>query len=202
MSRQVATFAKVNTYAESDLIFGFPDSWTVRQFDRTTAYRSVSGHGLKGVDFLALDADDGVWLVEVKNFRRRDEHTRMLRRDPEALARHVGTKFTDTRRLIRVMRRAMDRKWWMGIHLWWQGLRRRGAGASHYVFWQEVARRVEYGRVTCLLWLETPEKAKDYNEAVREALLEHLPCGDRLIVAETDDGPILPVHVLIKTAEV
>lgn len=191
----------MNTYAESDLIFSFPDTWTVRQFDRTTAYRSLSGHGLKGVDFLALDDADNVWLIEVKNFRRRDEHTRMLRRDPEALARHVGTKFADTRRLIRIMRRAMDRKWWMGWHLWWQRTLGRGVGDAHYLFWREVAQRTEDGRVTCLLWLETPEKAKDYENAVREALLEHLPSGDRLIVAESDDGSPLPVNVLLKPAE-
>ena len=191
----------MNTYAESDLNFEFPEAWTVRQFDRTPAYRSVSGHGLKGVDFLALDDLGGVWLIEVKNFRRRDAHTRMLRRDPEALARQVGTKFTDTRRLVRIMRRAMDRKWWMGMYLWWQGVRGRGAGESHYVFWREVERRLAFGRVTCLLWLETPEKAKDYDNAVREALLEHLPCGDRLIVTETDDEVGLPVHVFTKPAQ-
>lgn len=191
----------MNTFAESDLVIGFPDSWTVRPFDRTAAYRSVSGHGLKGVDFLALDEQDGVWLIEVKNFRRRDERTRMLRRDPAALARHVGTKFADTRRLIRIMRRAMERKWWIGVVLWWEGIRGRGAKESHYGFWREVARRTELGRVTCLLWLETPEKAKDYDDAVRESLLELLPCGDRLIVTEIDDAAALPLRVHFKPAE-
>ena len=51
--------------AESDLLFEFPDDWVVRKYDDTAAYQSLSGHGLKGVDFIALVPDGTLWLIEV-----------------------------------------------------------------------------------------------------------------------------------------
>lgn len=187
----------MSTFTESDLTFTFPPAWVVRQFDRTAAYRSVSGHGLKGVDFLALGPDDELWLIEVKNFRRRDARTSMLRRTPVKLAEQIARKFTDTRRLIDIMAVAMDRRRWMSIRLRWDRLRNRGPEASHYLFWREVSRRSALPRIRCLLWLETPESATDYAEAVRELLAPRIPPGSKLIIAETESTEPLPVSVTI-----
>ena len=80
---------------ESDLHFTFPPDWIVHKFDATAAYRSVSGHGLKGVDFLCLVGTEELYLIEVKNFYRRGKRKLAMRRGPTALADHVGRKFVD-----------------------------------------------------------------------------------------------------------
>ncbi|THH41633.1 hypothetical protein [Neolewinella litorea] len=189
----------MNTFEESDLQITFPESWLVRKYDETTAYHSVSGHGLKGVDFLCLAPDGRLWLVEVKNYRRREERHKTHRRNPEALAEHVGRKFVDTKRLIRVVNRAMRRNWWIGLQLLWYDLRKIDRPRSHYWFWAEAERRLANPRkLVCLLWLETPELNPDYEAATAEALEEWLEPGNELKLAETQRPAGVPVTVIRK----
>ncbi len=186
----------MNTFEESDLELTFPSDWIVRQFDRTPAYQSVSGHGLKGVDFLCLLPQGDVWLVEVKNYRSRTKEHRAVRRNPEALAAHVGKKFSDTKRLVRIVNRAMRRHWWSGLLLLWYDRVKRERPGSHYWFWAEARRRIDNPRkLVCLLWIETPERAPDYESATREALDEWLEPGNVLKLAEMDAPGDVPLSV-------
>ena len=187
---------------ESDLHFTFPADWIVRRFDSTAAYRSVSGHGLKGVDFLCLVGEEELWLIEVKNFYARQERHRVIRRDPEALAAHVGKKFVDTKRLIRIVNRAMRRRWWyMGALLWYFTLHPRPRPRSHYWFWAEAERRLRVARkVHCVLWLETPERAADYERATEAALEEWMEPGNMLHLAERQRTGGLPIAVRAATS--
>ncbi len=189
-------FDGVNTFEESDLAVTFPGDWIVRKFDETAAYHSVSGHGLKGVDFVCLTPDGRLWLIEVKNYRRRNGGHPTLRRSPEALAEHVGRKFSDTKRLIRVVNRALRRKWWIGFRVLWYRLRKSARAASPYWFWMEAERRLGNPRhLVCVLWLETPETGLHYEEAVAEALDEYLEPGNQLRLAEMDRPGDLPLTV-------
>ncbi|WP_116105388.1 hypothetical protein [Lewinella sp. IMCC34191] len=191
----------MNTFIESDLRFEFPENWSVRKFDQTAAYRSLSGFGLKGVDFLCLAPAGDLWLVEVKNFQRRLGRAFTPRRGPDHIAKQVGKKFVDTGRLIRLMDRAMQRRWY-GRLLWlwsrlWGGL----STAGHYGFWAEANRRVaDPRRVVCLLWLELPDRENDYLITVRDAVEEELEPGVRLVVAGSQTGEKLPFSVTPKAA--
>lgn len=186
----------MNTFEESDLRLSFPESWIVRKFDETPAYHSVSGHGLKGVDFLCLAPEGRLWLVEVKNYRRRKQEHRTLRRSPEALAEHVGRKIADSKRLIRIVNRAFQRSWWIRLRLAWYALRPGPRPDSHYWFWAEAERRLAWPRrLTCLLWLETPEPGVHYEEAVAESLDEWLEPGNELLLAEMDRPGNVPLTV-------
>ena len=168
----------------------------VRKFDETAAYRSVSGHGLKGVDFLCLLPDGGLWLMEVKNYRTRHDRYRSVRKNPAGLAEHVGTKYSDSKRLIKVVHRALDRQWWPALLLRWYSLHPRPRPNSHYWFWDEARRRIESARtVTCVLWIETPEDGDNYEVALTEALEEWLEPGNKLVVAEMDHPGNLPIEV-------
>lgn len=187
----------VNTYEESDLQLTFPADWIVRKFDDTAAYHSVSGHGLKGVDFLCLVPRDGIWLVEVKNYRSRNPLHTTVRRSPENLAAHVGKKFSDTKRLIRLVNRAIRRKWWAGLLLSWYAWVKRDRPNSTYWFWAEAERRMGNPRtLVCLLWMETPERGPDYEQATREALDEWLEPGNVLKLAEMDAPGGVPLTVI------
>ena len=173
----------------------FPDDWIVRKFDATAAFRSISGQGLKGVDFLCLVPREELWLVEVKNFRPRTAHPTEERRHPHDLARHVGAKFADSKRLIRIMNRALRTKWWLRpLRIWYRMLRMKRPN-SHYWFWMEAARRLDDpARVVCVLWLETPERAADYAGATA-AVLTELVGGHTLHIAESQGNPHLPIYV-------
>lgn len=192
------------TYSESDLLFTFPDDWIVRKYDSTVAYQSLSGHGLKGVDFLCLSPDGKLWLIEVKNYRMR-KNFRATRRSPGELAVHVGKKFSDTKRLIRIVNKYMRRRWWIALRLWWYG-RGRWSGpstggpsrsASNYRFWWECLRRLgDSNNVNCLLWLETPELSTNYGGATGQALEAYLEPGNVLRIAEMQRPGNIPIQVV------
>lgn len=176
----------MGVFIESDLAFTFPDDWVVKRFDTMSAYRSVSGHGLKGVDFLCLAPPAELWLVEVKNYRTRSAGFRADRRHPSGMAKHVGRKFADTKRLIRVVDRALRRDWFTQLRLRWYAWFSKPRPLSLLWFWKEAERRSRSPQnLTCLLWLETPEMSPDYERATALALDEWLEPGNRMIIAET-----------------
>ena len=186
----------MNTFRESDLEIAFPDDWIVRKFDATAAFRSISGQGLKGVDFLCLAPRRELWLVEIKNFRPRAAHRTEARRHPRDLAQHVGAKFADSKRLIHIMNRALRTKWWSGPLRFWYRIVRVERPRSHYWFWLEAARRLEEpGRVVCVLWLETPERAPDYASATAAALSDLVDARHSLHLAESQGRPEIPIKV-------
>ncbi len=185
------------TYTESNLSFNFPEEWIVRKFDDTAAYQSLSGRGLKGVDFIALSPDGRLWLMEVKNYRPRkskDRKFRAKRRSPDELGKHVWTKFKDSHRLLQIVDAALRRKWWFSI---WNSYRRIFPAAhSNYWFWIEAQRRVDQGMpVVYLLWMETPEKNLDYDEAVAESLREALPESATVLIVESPGSSLVPISV-------
>ena len=161
-----------NTFPESDLHFTFPDDWVVRKFDETIAYQSLSGHGLKGVDFIALSPDGKLWLMEVKNYRPRvkgDKEYRANRQPPAELSQQIAGKFRDTRRLLRIVDRSLRKRWWFG--LWEKWRRLFPDNNSNYWFWTEAAWRAQQtDGIVLVLWMETPEIKTDYDEAVARHL--------------------------------
>ncbi len=189
----------MSVYPESDLLFHFPDDWVVRKYDGTVAYQSLSGHGLKGVDFIALTPAGELWFIEVKNYRPRfsnEQEFRANRPSPDRLADQVARKFTDSRRLLRIVDTALRRRWWPRLQLRWMEWRGRPRPNSNYWFWTEARRRLEHtNKLVCLLWMETPETGEDYDDSVARLLTERLPPGDRLIVAERERDRNLPIKV-------
>lgn len=187
-------------FPESDLLFSFPDDWIVRKFDETRAYQSLSGHGLKGVDFIALSPDGKLWLMEVKNYRPRfanEVEYRANRPDPEELAKQVAIKFTDTLRLLRIVNKALTAKWWFRL---WQRFRSLvPSRTSTYWFWTEAHKRMaEEQAMVYVLWLETPERNDDYDRSVQELLVQQLPVVGNLWVVEEERPEELPIHVTKK----
>ncbi|MEM1359516.1 MAG: hypothetical protein AAGF89_15020 [Bacteroidota bacterium] len=189
----------MSTFTESDLLFTFPDDWVVRKFDDTVAYQSLSGHGLKGVDFIALSPDGKLWLMEVKNYRPRQKagkEYRAKRRPPAQLAAHVAKKFSDTHRLLKIVDASLRKRWWSRIRLYYLEKLRPNT-ASNYWFWTEAKRRADQPEslVVYVLWLETPEVPENYDEATRRELLAHLEPRIDLFVVEGERPHPLPISV-------
>ena len=184
------------TFQESDLNFTFPDDWAVRQFDQTPAYQSLSGHGLKGVDFIAISPDGRLWLIEVKNYRPRfkaEREYRATRRSPADLADHVARKFSDSFRLIRIVGAHLMRSWFRRLSVWYR-LRVRPNPASNYWFWSRANTFVPEA-VVYVLWMETPERKQDYDRQTASELAKRLPVGAVVIVTESTNPPGLPFEV-------
>ncbi len=177
-------------FSESDLRFQFPDDWIVRKYDDTVAYQSLSGRGLKGVDFIALSPDGKLWLIEVKNYRPRvserdGKEYLAKRKTPALLAADIATKFMDSTRLIRIVDAYLRRHWWRRLQLWWYGFRGKPNTNSNYWFWSEAHRRADDGeRVVFVLWMETPERKTGYDDEVAALLQELMPTKTRVVVAE------------------
>lgn len=154
------------------------------------------------MDFIALPPDGKLWLIEVKNFRprisdRNGQEYRANRKPPSLLAEQVATKFFDSQRLIRIVYTYLRRTWWRRLKMWWLGKRRKPLTTSNYWFWAEAHRRCFKERNTVfVLWVETPERKTDYDDELETLLLEHMPAGEQVIVAEASRDNGLPFGVV------
>lgn len=93
------------TFEESGLGFSFKESWLVRQYDRHTYFRGLSGAGLKGVDFIAIWQERQLFLIEVKNYRydalgQRKYHIDARLAHPGQIAHQLVEKLHDTKRAL------------------------------------------------------------------------------------------------------
>jgi hypothetical protein len=78
---------------EGKLEFTFPDEWEVTKYDAWSYYQNQFKGcccGNKAVDFLAIDRERNLWLIEVKDYR---EH---VRTKTEELWNQVAIKVRDT----------------------------------------------------------------------------------------------------------
>jgi hypothetical protein len=70
--RSLTGFTKtIMTFKESGLEFNFGPGWVVKKYDEQVYFRSLSGNGLKGVDFIAIREKKELIFIEVKNYRTR-----------------------------------------------------------------------------------------------------------------------------------
>lgn len=158
----------------------------------------MSGHGLKGVDFIALSPDGKLWLIEVKNYRprisdRNGREYRANRKSPALLASDIATKFNDSKRLIRIVDAYLRRHWWRRFQLWCYARRGKPAANSNYWFWAESRRRCEAtSEVVFVLWMETPERKTGYDDEVEALLLNQMTGNERIIVTESARADQVP----------
>ena len=81
------------TLQVEDLAFAFPDLWETSKYDDWSFYRNQFARmwsGIKALDLLAVDPDQTVWLIEVKDYRK---HARTKLSD---LGDEVARKVFDT----------------------------------------------------------------------------------------------------------
>ena len=97
-------------FNESNSIIRFHESNTVIKFDNHKFYKYLSGQGLKGVDFLVIDDDYGLFLIELKNFQ--DKATQPGK---EYLSQNFYQKCEDSLRLIEIIYKVYQRKWWVKL---------------------------------------------------------------------------------------
>ncbi len=101
------------TFEEGHLRFQFGDSWFVIKYDEHSDYREWIERldGTKAVDFVAIQRDSQLFLIEVKDFRgHRIENQPRLREGELAL--EVGQKVRDTvAGIVAAYHRGNDEDW-------------------------------------------------------------------------------------------
>lgn len=66
---------------EGCLCFEFPDGWDVEKYDawkfvkndkdgQYLGFNGIKDHGIRSVDFCAIDTESALWLIEVKDYRK------------------------------------------------------------------------------------------------------------------------------------
>jgi len=89
-------------FTESGLDFTFNKDWVVKKYDSHRYYKGLSGVGLKGIDFIALNIEENLAVFfEVKNYRTRYrvENSEPIYPNPKApdiLGQALSEKVKDT----------------------------------------------------------------------------------------------------------
>lgn len=122
-----------------------PPSWQVIKLDEHRYYRQVCGkYNLKSMDYLLLDPEWGLYLVEIKDY----DDINLTREKKEELAVTLNQKAEDTKLLVRSvahmhMRKAYYRWLWRVSYL-------RGLLPTRSRVWLQAAEMIKEGRYTIL----------------------------------------------------
>ena len=105
------------TFHESGLQFDFGPGWVVRKYDEHAYFRSLSGMGLKGVDFIAIRQGRELVFIEVKNYRTRynaemDRTFEVSVKPAAELAAELKRKSEDTLLAMDAVLQYYHRSWW------------------------------------------------------------------------------------------
>ena len=148
------------SFIESDLRFTFNQDWVIKKYDNHVYFKILAGHGLKGVDFIGIYKKQFLYLIEVKNYKQRDyspvpANWIDLSGDVPPLALTFIDKIDDTLRLIRVVDRALKRKWWFRILSFVKDLMGDTRLNKDWKFWRKVYDlSVQSSTAYSVLWLE------------------------------------------------
>ena len=123
-------------YIEREVALLFDEDWTVVKFDEHRYYKSVSGHGIRGVDFMAVHKDWGVVLIEMKNYPKGKESI------PDDLNDVMNVKKEGSVRLISIINAYYNRQWYFRLVTWlgWHRLY-----AKEWKTWIHAHRHVQRG---------------------------------------------------------
>lgn len=107
-------------WVEGHQLISFPNEWMIIKLDGHKYYKRISGLGVKAVDFIALDPDWGLYLIELKDYP-----TTATIPNYEAHGEMLNSKLKGSIRVIRTVNAALRRQWYyrliflrLGIHRW------------------------------------------------------------------------------------
>ncbi len=127
---------------ESNLKVRFGNDARYVKLDEHRFYSYISGRGFKSVDFLVIDPEIGLVLVELKNFEKAK-----IMPSKSDLAQVFYEKCEDTLHLLEIINSYYKRKWWY-----------KALGRSYLInfltseirFWHDAFELYESGKVILL----------------------------------------------------
>jgi len=188
-------------FIESGLHFYFDPPWVVKKYDAHRFFPGLSGAGLKGVDFIAIQKGR-LLLIEIKNYRRRqswqtENPLEAVLENPEGFADTITHKAEDTLRGINAIGTYYRRKWLYKFSA--PLLYLLPANGWDFLFWlraYRLARRPE--NVQFVLWLETEEDQPVLQKLVSERLNQWLAPNIRHTLVTNCNNQSLPQSIWVE----
>ena len=154
-------------FQESGWKFEFDESWQVKKFDDHRYYKTLSGRGFKGIDFIAIQPDRHLLLIEVKNYRDQEPPS------SEKMAEIFSKKIEDSLKLINIVRAYYARSWHYRLLEWL--IRRKPGFFGEKGFWTEVIELAEQKKSHAILWIDAPLASPNFIPQTQEAIQAKLP---------------------------
>ena len=148
------------SFRESDIEFTFGADWIVKKYDDHTYFKILSGYGLKGVDFIGIYKNEGLYLIEVKNYNKRSYSPVVpdlsdLEGQNPLLGSDIHGKIEDSLRLIRIVNKYLKTRWWFKISYLVRNTLKNKTIKKDWHFWTRVGELSENAQnVFPILWLE------------------------------------------------
>jgi len=148
------------SFKESDLQFTFSEGWVVKKYDDHAYFKILSGHGLKGVDFIGIYENKQVYLIEVKNYNKRsyspvDPDWSDIEGETIPLASAMHNKIEDSLRLIKAVNSYLSKRWWYRSASWLRTVLGNNELIKDWHFWKRVGELLETSNdVFPVLWIE------------------------------------------------
>ncbi len=155
---------KTQSFKESDIEFTFGADWAVKKYDDHAYFKMLSGHGLKGVDFIGIYKNESLYLIEVKNYHKRsyspvDPDWSDIEGGSPPLGAHLYGKMEDSLRLIRIVNKYLSTRWWFKMASYFRRTFKKEALQKDWHFWTRVGElSQDPASVHPVLWLEMDPK--------------------------------------------
>lgn len=95
------------TWIEGQQYVQFPSSWQCIKLDEHRYYKRISGRGIKCVDYLAIDPNWGLYLIELKDYPQKAKVPFKEEHQTTLLAKKAGSI-----KLIKTVNAALRRQWY------------------------------------------------------------------------------------------
>lgn len=159
------------TFLESNLQFNFDASnWKVLKYDAHKFYKTFSGAGLKGVDFVGIYQGEKLIFFEIKNFRihpTKPDATFIVFEDTDLFVEQLKGKMEDTLTAIKVIVKYLQRKFWYRTFLKLEGFLPKSLVKNQdWYFWHQInTLRNSNSSQIFVLWLEIDSNYKTKTNA-------------------------------------
>ena len=139
------------------------------QFDAHRYYRWLSGQGFKGVDFVAIDPNRQLFLLEVKNYRENLPSV-------EDVAEMYCKKIEGSLRIVSILQKYFLRK---RMYRWLHTLiKKYPQWFGEWGFWTEIADLIDQ-RSAChfALWIESKDLTPSFQQRLKRSIQQQLEPG-------------------------
>lgn len=172
----------MEAFTESNYQFRFSKDWKVKKYDTHPYYIHLSGVGLSAVDFVGINGQGEIFLLEVKNYKNRPvnqlERTKeKLTGTPPLLALQFIEKVEETIKGIHAIYAHLKRSWW--YRFWFttfqSSILKKQRLRHDRIYWMYASSiiRNQSDKVNLLLFLELPTPYESYRASLTNHLTQH-----------------------------
>lgn len=133
----------MKSWIEGQQSVGFPSSWYGIKLDEHRYYKRISGHGIKCVDYLIIDPDWGLYLIELKDYPKGVKVPLPKQHHTTLLAKREGSI-----KLIKAVNKAFRRQWY--FRMVFLKLKLYSLCPSEWLIWHHAEECLIENRITVI----------------------------------------------------